>query len=164
MRIAERALAPCELGGSNRFANPQEYLLAALNACVTVGYVGQCAVRGIALDLPSPRYRAALDRGRARSRSGPVTVGTGGPLHPPHRGAADALRCELAYVCCRTRLAQAIRVSCRAVTSPGRLMVGFGTGFTGRAGMGKKPLSLASMRTHIAQVRALLRGRSQGGP
>ena len=37
-------------------------------------------------------------------------------------------------------------------------MVGFGTGFTGRAGMGKKPLSLASMRTHIAQVKALLRG------
>ena len=37
-------------------------------------------------------------------------------------------------------------------------MVGFGTGFTGRAGMGKKPLSLASMRTHIAQVRALLSG------
>src|ERR1700739_2553974 len=32
------------------------------------------------------------------------------------------------------------------------------TGFTGRAGMGKKPLSLASMRTHIAQVKALLRG------
>ena len=31
-------------------------------------------------------------------------------------------------------------------------------GFTGRAGMGKKPLSLASMRTHIAQVKALLRG------
>jgi 5,10-methylenetetrahydromethanopterin reductase len=37
-------------------------------------------------------------------------------------------------------------------------MVGFGTGFTGRAGMGKKPLSLASMRTHITQVKALLRG------
>jgi uncharacterized OsmC-like protein len=41
---------PCELGGSNRFANPQEYLLAALNACMMVGYVAQCAVRGIALD------------------------------------------------------------------------------------------------------------------
>lgn len=40
---------PCELGGTNRFANPQEYLLAALNACMTVGYVAQCAVRGIAL-------------------------------------------------------------------------------------------------------------------
>jgi uncharacterized OsmC-like protein len=41
---------PCELGGSNRFANPQEYLLAALNACMTVGYVAQCAVRGIRLE------------------------------------------------------------------------------------------------------------------
>jgi uncharacterized OsmC-like protein len=41
---------PCELGGSNRFANPQEYLLAALNACMTVGYAAQCAVRGIALE------------------------------------------------------------------------------------------------------------------
>ena len=41
---------PLELGGSNRFANPQEYLLAALNACMTVGYVTQCAVRGITLE------------------------------------------------------------------------------------------------------------------
>src|SRR5215472_14690279 len=41
---------PCELGGSNRFANPQEYLIAALNACMTVGYVAQCAVRGITLE------------------------------------------------------------------------------------------------------------------
>ena len=41
---------PCELGGSNRFANPQEHLLAALNACMTVGYVAQCAVRGITLE------------------------------------------------------------------------------------------------------------------
>jgi uncharacterized OsmC-like protein len=41
---------PLELGGSNRFANPQEYLLAALNACMTVGYVAQCAVRGIELE------------------------------------------------------------------------------------------------------------------
>jgi uncharacterized OsmC-like protein len=41
---------PTELGGSNRFANPQEYLLAALNACMTVGYVAQCTVRGITLE------------------------------------------------------------------------------------------------------------------
>jgi hypothetical protein len=41
---------PCELGGSNAFANPQEHLLAALNACMTVGYVAQCAVRGITLE------------------------------------------------------------------------------------------------------------------
>ena len=41
---------PCELGGSNAFANPQEYLLAALNACLTVGYVAQSAIRGITLE------------------------------------------------------------------------------------------------------------------
>src|SRR5438477_10580355 len=41
---------PCELGGTNLFANPQEHLMAALNACMTVGYVAQCAVRGITLE------------------------------------------------------------------------------------------------------------------
>ena len=41
---------PYELGGTNRFANPQEHLIAALNACITVGYVAQCAVRGITLE------------------------------------------------------------------------------------------------------------------
>jgi uncharacterized OsmC-like protein len=41
---------PCELGGSNQFANPQEHLLAALNACMMVGYVAQCAARGITLE------------------------------------------------------------------------------------------------------------------
>ncbi|MEM7169057.1 MAG: OsmC family protein [Pseudomonadota bacterium] len=41
---------PLELGGSNAFANPQEHLLAALNACMTVGYVAQCAVRGLTID------------------------------------------------------------------------------------------------------------------
>jgi uncharacterized OsmC-like protein len=41
---------PNELGGENRFANPQEYLLAALNACMTVGYVAQCTVRGVVLE------------------------------------------------------------------------------------------------------------------
>ena len=41
---------PFELGGTDRFANPQEHLLAALNACMTVGYVAQCAVRGIKLE------------------------------------------------------------------------------------------------------------------
>jgi uncharacterized OsmC-like protein len=41
---------PRELGGTDRFANPQEHLLAALNACMMVGYVAQCAVRGITLE------------------------------------------------------------------------------------------------------------------
>src|SRR4029077_20982190 len=41
---------PRELGGSNSFANPQVHLIAALNACMMVGYVAQCAVRGITLE------------------------------------------------------------------------------------------------------------------
>jgi uncharacterized OsmC-like protein len=49
-RFSIDADEPAELGGSNQFANPQEYLLTALNACMTVGYVAQCAIRGITLD------------------------------------------------------------------------------------------------------------------
>jgi len=41
---------PRELGGSNSFANPQDHLIAALNACMMVGYVAQCAVRGITVE------------------------------------------------------------------------------------------------------------------
>jgi uncharacterized OsmC-like protein len=40
---------PLELCGTNRFANPQELLLAALNACMTVGYVAACALEGITI-------------------------------------------------------------------------------------------------------------------
>jgi len=40
---------PLELGGGNAYANPQEYLLAALNACVIVGFTALCALQGIAL-------------------------------------------------------------------------------------------------------------------
>jgi 5,10-methylenetetrahydromethanopterin reductase len=58
----------------------------------------------------------------------------------------------------RHPMAQASAIATLEQIAPGRLMVGFGTGFTGRAGMGKKPLSLESMRTHITQVQALLRG------
>jgi uncharacterized OsmC-like protein len=52
---------PYELGGSNAFANPQEYLIAALNACLTVGYVAQCAVRGIALDSLEIETQGEID-------------------------------------------------------------------------------------------------------
>ena len=41
---------PIELGGTNQFANPQEYLLAALNACMIVTYVSYCSLEGITLD------------------------------------------------------------------------------------------------------------------
>lgn len=41
---------PLELCGTNEFANPQEYLLAALNACMIVGYTANCALEGIELE------------------------------------------------------------------------------------------------------------------
>jgi uncharacterized OsmC-like protein len=41
---------PAELGGGNLHANPQEYLLAALNACMMVGYSALCSLNGITLD------------------------------------------------------------------------------------------------------------------
>ena len=44
---------PLELGGSNRFANPQEYLIAALNACMVVGYAAQCAIQAVDLAYQS---------------------------------------------------------------------------------------------------------------
>ena len=40
---------PAELGGGNAYPNPQEHLIAALNACMMVGYVSLCALQGIAL-------------------------------------------------------------------------------------------------------------------
>src|SRR5262245_42966392 len=41
---------PAELLGENTAPNPQELLLSALNACMTVGYVAGCAMRGIRLE------------------------------------------------------------------------------------------------------------------
>ena len=41
---------PTELGGTNQFANPQEYLLTAMNACIMVGYAVGCSMEGIELE------------------------------------------------------------------------------------------------------------------
>jgi len=40
---------PRELCGTDQFANPQEYLLAATNACMMVGYTAVAAVMGVRL-------------------------------------------------------------------------------------------------------------------
>lgn len=40
---------PHELTGSNQFANPQEYLMSALNACMMVGYAAVAGLMGINL-------------------------------------------------------------------------------------------------------------------
>ena len=52
---------PYELGGSNAFPNPQEYLIAALNACLTVGYAAQCAIRGITLKRLEIKTEGEID-------------------------------------------------------------------------------------------------------
>ena len=54
-KVVERPFAldidePAELGGGNAHPNPQEHLIAALNACMMVGYVALCALQGIALE------------------------------------------------------------------------------------------------------------------
>jgi uncharacterized OsmC-like protein len=41
---------PFELCGNNEYANPQEYLLAGLNACMMVGYAAVAALMGIELE------------------------------------------------------------------------------------------------------------------
>jgi uncharacterized OsmC-like protein len=41
---------PCELCGNNTQPNPQEYLMAAFNACMMVGYVAGASIRGIELE------------------------------------------------------------------------------------------------------------------
>jgi 5,10-methylenetetrahydromethanopterin reductase len=54
----------------------------------------------------------------------------------------------------RHPMAQASAIATLEQIAPGRLMVGFGTGFTGRAGMGKKPLSLARRARSLRDLRA----------
>ena len=41
---------PEQIGGTNRHPNPQEHLIAALNACMMVGYVALSAMHGITLE------------------------------------------------------------------------------------------------------------------
>ena len=52
---------PFELLGSDGAPNPQELLMAAANACMTVGYVAGAALKGIALDKLEIRTRGTLD-------------------------------------------------------------------------------------------------------
>jgi uncharacterized OsmC-like protein len=52
---------PLELLGENTAPNPQELLMAALNACVTVGYVAGAAARGIKLEKVEIETKGELD-------------------------------------------------------------------------------------------------------
>ena len=52
---------PFELLGRNTAPNPQELLMTALNACITVGYVAGAAVKGITLDKVEIETSGSLD-------------------------------------------------------------------------------------------------------
>ena len=52
---------PEQLLGTDKAPNPQELLLSALNACMTVGYVAGAAMRGITLSKLEIETRGELD-------------------------------------------------------------------------------------------------------
>ena len=52
---------PEEILGSNESPNPQELLMASLNACMTVGYVAGAAKRGIRLSRLEIETKGTLD-------------------------------------------------------------------------------------------------------
>jgi uncharacterized OsmC-like protein len=52
---------PYELLGSDGAPNPQELLMAAFNACITVGYVAGAALKGITLESLEIKTRGELD-------------------------------------------------------------------------------------------------------
>ena len=47
--------------GADSAPNPQELLMAAFNACITVGYVAGASLKGIKLDSLEIRTRGQLD-------------------------------------------------------------------------------------------------------
>jgi len=52
---------PYELLGADGAPNPQELLMAAFNACITVGYVAGAALKGINLESLEIKTRGQLD-------------------------------------------------------------------------------------------------------
>lgn len=52
---------PLELLGNNNDPNPQEVLMAGVNACMTVGYVAGCAMHGIELESVTIETNGQLD-------------------------------------------------------------------------------------------------------
>jgi uncharacterized OsmC-like protein len=52
---------PSELLGGNTAPNPQEMLMAALNACMLVGYTAGCSLMGIELEKLEIKTEGELD-------------------------------------------------------------------------------------------------------
>lgn len=52
---------PHELCGTNQYANPQEYLMSAMNACMMVGYAAVAALMGVKLTRLEVRTTGDID-------------------------------------------------------------------------------------------------------
>ena len=52
---------PTELCGTNQYANPQEYLLASINACMLVGFTAVAALKGVKLTKLEIRTQGDID-------------------------------------------------------------------------------------------------------
>ncbi len=52
---------PHEIGGTNTHANPQEYLLGAVNACMAVTYVALASLQGIAIESLEIQTQGDID-------------------------------------------------------------------------------------------------------
>ena len=60
-RFTIAADEPCALLGADAAPNPQELMMSAVNACMTVGYVAHASLRGIRLDSLRIESEGELD-------------------------------------------------------------------------------------------------------
>ncbi|MGP1346187.1 MAG: OsmC family protein [Phycisphaerales bacterium] len=85
---------PEQLCGTNQFANPQEYLLSAINACMMVGYAAVATLMGIKLESLEVETTGDIDL-RGFLAIDP-TIRNGYPeIHQTIRIAADATEQQL---------------------------------------------------------------------
>jgi uncharacterized OsmC-like protein len=82
---------PLELCGTNQFANPQEYLLAATNACMMVGYAAVAALMGVTLTELELEISGDIDLRGFLDLDGDVPPGYG-KLHYTVRIAGEGTR------------------------------------------------------------------------
>jgi uncharacterized OsmC-like protein len=119
-----RADEPLELLGTNQFANPQELLIAALNACMSHGYVANFALQGITLRELSIETSGDIDLRGFLGLDESVKAGYEDLAITVHL-KADATPAQIEQVhdvVCRTspnvfNLSQPIRLRSRLVTS-----------------------------------------------
>lgn len=60
-RFTLKSDEPLQLHGTNEYANPQEFLLSGLNACMMVGYSAVAALMGIELDKLEVEVEGDID-------------------------------------------------------------------------------------------------------